>query len=246
MKFEIEDRIVVTGASSGIGEGVALLLNQLGATVIGIGRDESRLAAMRDKCNCPERMFVETKDLTADIAGLPAYMKGLKEKYGKLRGLACCAGISLVMPVQMVDSDSIRKLWDINYFVPFFMAKAFGDRRINAGAGSAIVAISSIGGIVAERGQSVYAGTKAALAASYKSIAREYTQQHVRVNCVSPSMIETQMAQDTVTDFHKEHRLLYPFGYGEVIDVAKMVAFLLSNDAKWITGQNYVIDCASC
>lgn len=245
ISFTAEQRFIVTGASSGIGEGVALLLNELGATVIGIGRNVGRLEAMKAKAKAPERVFLEVKELTEDIAGLPAYVKSLKDKHGKFRGMALCAGISNVMPVQMMTYEAVHQMFDINYFAPLFMAKAFGDRRINAGAGSALVAISSIGGIVAERGQCMYAGAKAGLAATFKSIAREFTAQHVRVNCVSPAMVETPMAIDTTSDYHAQQRAKYPFGYAEVSDVANMVAYLLSDDAKWITGQNYIIDCAS-
>ena len=87
ISFNTEQRFVVTGASSGIGEGVALLLNKLGATVVGIGRNQERLEGMRAKSSCPGRMFLEQKDLAGDIDGLPAYVKGLKDKYGKFSGL---------------------------------------------------------------------------------------------------------------------------------------------------------------
>ena len=103
VSFNAEQRFIVTGASSGIGEGVALLLNELGATVIGIGRNVGRLEAMKAKAKAPERVFLEVKELTEDIAGLPAYVKALKDKYGKFSGLAYCAGITLNQPLQLKD-----------------------------------------------------------------------------------------------------------------------------------------------
>ena len=80
ISFAAEQRFIVTGASSGIGRGVALLLNELGATVIGIGRNEERLQAMKEKVRFPENVFLEQKDLVEDIAGLPSYVKQLREK----------------------------------------------------------------------------------------------------------------------------------------------------------------------
>ena len=88
VSFSAEQHFVVTGASSGIGEGVALLLNELGATVVGIGRNQERLEGMRAKAKFPENVFLEQKDLAEDISGLPAYVKSLKEKYGKFSGMA--------------------------------------------------------------------------------------------------------------------------------------------------------------
>ena len=85
ISFAAEQRFIVTGASSGIGRGVALLLNELGATVIGIGRNEERLQAMKEKVRFPENVFLEQKDLVEDIAGLPSYVKQLREKYGKFQ-----------------------------------------------------------------------------------------------------------------------------------------------------------------
>ena len=81
ISFTTDQRFIVTGASSGIGEGVALLLNELGATVIGIGRNQERLEGMKAKAKHPENVFLEQKDLAENIPGLPAYVKSLKEKY---------------------------------------------------------------------------------------------------------------------------------------------------------------------
>ena len=75
ISFTSEQRFIVTGASSGIGEGVALLLNELGATVVGIGRNQERLEAMKAKAKRPENIFLEQKDLAEDIAGLPAWSR---------------------------------------------------------------------------------------------------------------------------------------------------------------------------
>ena len=79
IKFNKEQIYIVTGASSGIGEATAILLNELGATIVGIGRNQERLEAMKAKCKYPENVFLEQKDLTEDIEGLPKYVKELKD-----------------------------------------------------------------------------------------------------------------------------------------------------------------------
>lgn len=244
ISFSSEHRFVVTGASSGIGEGVALLLNQLGARVIAVGRNTDRLEAAKGKCVSPERFHVEPRDLAADVESLPAFMKELKEKYGKLRGVAYCAGITQVMPLKALTYADMKAVFDVDYFAPIFMAKGFCDKRINDGEGSSFVAIASNAAIVQDPGMTSYTGAKAGLVASMKSIAKEAASRHVRVNCISPAMVNTPMAAHA-DDYADVYTHKYPFGFAEVEDVANMVAFLLSDKSKWISGQNYIMDCAS-
>lgn len=242
MEFKKEDIIIVTGASSGIGEGTALMLNEQGATVVAIARNEDRLNAMKAKCKYPENMYIEIKDLAEDIEGLPQYVKELKNKYGKFRGLAYSAGIVEVKPLQLLDVNEMKKLFDINYFAPIMMAKGFADKRNNVGKGTSMVFVASIAGFHCDRAMTTYSGAKAALASSVKSIARELAPHHIRVNCVSPSDIVTPLTSG-VDGLRARKEPLYPMGLGEVSDVANMITFLLSDKAKWITTQNYVVDC---
>ena len=242
ISFAAEQRFIVTGASSGIGEGVALLLNELGATVIGIGRNQERLDGMRAKAKHPENVFIEQKDLAGDIGGLPAYVKALRDKYGKFSGMAYCAGITMNQPLQLKDYEMSRRLFDIDYFAPMFMVKALGDRRNTTGRGTAMVVVSSAAALSAVRALSDYCGAKAALSHSCHCIAKELAPHGVRINCVLPADIATPM---TLADPDILNAKNYPMGVGEVSDVANLVAFLLSDKARWITGQNYVIDCAS-
>lgn len=240
ISFKAEQRFIVTGASSGIGEGVALLLNELGATVIGIGRNQERLNGMKANAKYPENVFLETKDLAKDVAGLPAYVKALKDKYGKFQGMAYCAGLGGIMPLRAVDLGAMRTMFDINYFAPVFMAKGFADKRNNNGNGSAMVFIASRGGVRVEPGMTSYAGSKGALIATMQSIAKELAPSGVRVNCVSPALIQTHMADDISRQYAEGK---YPMGLGTVPDVANTIVYLLSEQSHWTSGQNYIIDC---
>jgi len=168
-------------------------------------------------------------------------VKSLKEKYGKFQGLVLSAGILEIKPTQLISLDEMKRLFDINYFSPVFMAKGFADRRINNGKGSSIVAISSLASTISERGMTSYSGAKAALSASMKVLGRELVGSGVRVNVLSPASVSTQMRSHEAIP--KERASIYPLGIGKVEDVANFVAYLLSDKAKWLASQNYIVDC---
>lgn len=243
IKFTKDQIFIVTGASSGIGETTVILLNKLGATTVAIARNMPRLLAMRSKCAFPENVFIEIKDLADDIDGLPKYIRSLKEKYGRFSGMAYCAGVSGVCPEMSMTYDYAKSLFDINYFAPLLTTKGVADKRNNIGRGTSLVFLSSIDAQLNSKGQCVYGGSKAALAASIKAISREYAQQGIRMNCLLPSMIKTPMTQSVV---ELEANLAtpeeYPFGWGEPIDVAIFIAFLLSDSSRFLSGQKYIVD----
>ena len=242
ISFNSEQRFIVTGAAGGIGHAVALLLNKLGATVIATDLNAEALQVVKEKSEKPENFFCEPKNLIENIAALPAWIKSLKDKYGKFQGMAYCAGIGRIQPLKAVDFDYMHKVFDINYFAPVFMTKGFADKRNNNGKGVSIVCIASYGGVHCDPGMTEYAGSKGALIATMQSIARELAPSGIRVNCVSPSLISTNMADDVSRAFAEGK---YPFGIGKPQDVANMIAFLLSDKTEWITAQNYLIDCGA-
>ena len=239
ISFDRKDVFLVTGASSGIGRETALLLNKLGAQVVAIARNEKKLQQLQEESLYKENCHIEVKDLVKDIEGLPRYVKTLKNKYGKFQGLAYCAGVAELAPLQTLDFSNMKNIFDINYFAPIFMIKGVADRRNNTGERASIVVVSSIAGLKSDKGHITYAGSKAAISASCKSISREIAGANVRLNCVSPSEVLTPMTADRI----KVQEHMYPFGCGKAIDVASMIVFLLSKNSNWITSQNYVVDC---
>lgn len=243
--FHEQQRFIVAGASSGMGRAIALRLNACGASVIGLARNMEALSSLREEAAHPEAMFVEKVDLAADVTALPAFVGSLKDKYGKFQGMAFCAGTGQVRPVRAVTAEELRSTFEINFFAPFMMAKAFADRRNHNGRGTSCVFISSVAAMRCDKGQSVYAASKAALASAVRSIGRECASSGVRFNCVSPAAIRTPLLETNDPGTLAGQEALYPMGLGGVEDVAGMVVYLLSDEAKWITTQNYVIDCGA-
>ena len=171
----------------------------------------------------------------------------LKDKYGKFNGMAYCAGISSVVPVRMFDYENAKKVFDVNYHAPMFMTKGMVDRRNNIGQGCSLVYVSSIDAVMCSRGQPLYSGSKAALAASVKAIAKEVSQWGIRLNSVLPAMIKTPMTLgEDISEVIGTREVgmsgTYPFGWGEVKDLATFIVYLLSDCAKFISGQRYVYD----
>ena len=242
ISFNKEQIFIVTGASSGIGKTTALLLNELGATVVAIARREDKLKELQEECKNPENCHIEVKDLAEDIENLPKYVKELREKYGKFSGMAYCAGLGGIQPLRAVTYEQIQKVFAVNYFAPVFMVKGLLDKRNNVGEGTAIALIASAGGVKCDPGMTSYSGSKGALIASMQSIAREAAPNKIRINCVSPTLIETDMADDIARQYAEGK---YPMGLGKPEYVANYLAFLLSEKTSWITGQNYIIDCGA-
>ena len=241
-EFTKEQFFIVTGASSGLGEATALELNKQGASVIAIARREDKLKELKSKCANPDNLYIEVKDLSQDIDNLSGYIKTLKEQYGKFRGMAYCAGVGLITPIRSLTYQDTLKLFNINYFAPLFMAKGILDKRNNIGKGFSLVCIASSAGVSPSKGQCVYSGSKGALIMSMKTISKEVSSYGARVNCVSPSIIKTPMTVNDEGILKDDNKEKYPFGWGEPQDVANMICYLLSDKAKYISGQNYVID----
>lgn len=245
VSFVPDQRFIVTGAASGIGKCVALLLNKCGAGVIAVDRNTDAFDEMKNCAEHPENLFFEQKDLAQAVGELPAWVKSLKNKYGKFQGIAFCAGIGQVKPVRALEEEEVRRTFEINFFAPYMTAKAFMDKRNHNGSGTSCVFIASVAALHCDKGQSAYAGSKGALVSAIRCIAKEAALQGVRFNCVSPSAVKTPLLQSTDPEALAEQEKLYPMGMANVIDVAEMIVFLLSDKTKWITAQNYIIDCGA-
>lgn len=244
MTFTAEDVILVTGASSGIGAGIARLCVERGATVLAVGRNSGRLASEREASAAPERWISLARDLADRPEGLEEWVRALAKTHGRLWGLVHCAGAAVMDTLRTFDAAQSRELFDINFNVPLLLSKAMADRRVHR-KGGGIVFLASVSGVFPEKGHLLYGATKAALLAAAKSISQEVAASGLRVNCISPGIVDTPMekaAEAFMGPQYRETQLAqYPLGFGQPEDVAEMAVFLLSPKARWITGQNFIL-----
>lgn len=240
--FTCGDIFLVTGASSGIGQSIALALNEAGATVLANGRNMAALDELREICANPANMLPAPRNLAENLDELPKWLAALAAEHGRLKGLACAAGITYNAPMSFYDMGKAREIFDICCHAPLKMGGAFCGRKINAGAGSAIVFIAAAASLEPNPGQGMYAAAKAALAAGARCLSKECARQGVRVNCVSPGLVDTPMMEATARQlgqaFLDRERELYPLGFGKPEDVANLAVFLLSEKSRWLSGQN--------
>ncbi len=235
--------ILVTGASSGIGRETARLLSQLGARVVLVGRNEERLAeTLRSLDGDGHR--AEPFDLSSTDE-IPRWLKSISGSSGPLHGLVHSAGIHKLRPLRVLSSQTVEEVMRINVGAAIGLAKGFCQKGVGAPGGS-IVFLSSVTGLVGQAGIAAYAASKGAIVAVTKALAVELAGDHIRVNCVAPGVVKTEMGQGLLDKLTPEQgaalEAMHLLGFGSARDVSCAIAFLLAETARWITGTVLVVD----
>ena len=235
--------IIITGASSGIGKEIAIHLSSLGANCILIGRDLIRLQKVKEICTSP------TLVISTDLQNFDGYEDIVQKAYqtfGPIYGFVHSAGIEQTVLLQQIKLDSLSEIFNINVFSSIEFIKILSKKKYRDEKQS-FVLLSSVMGVVGNKGLISYSATKGAIIAMVKSMALELASKSTRVNSISPGHIsdsemskkkEEYLSEDAVNTIEKNH----PLGLGKCIDIAKTTAFLLSEDSSWITSQNIIID----
>ena len=232
---------IITGATSGIGLDLAIRLSGERNLIL-VGRNEAKLDETIRQMDGPHKILKLVCDLDYGRREVATLLSDLIKKNDlQIEALVHCAGISKVMPLRQADTDSIDSIFNVNILSAMELIRPLLKKE-NKGALKNIVLISSLASIRGEKGNAVYAASKGALNALAISLAKELAP-NVRVNSVSPGTVETPMTQTFLeSEAGEAHLQTYPLGVGHCDDITNLVNFLLSDEARWITGQNIVID----
>lgn len=236
--------IIITGAASGIGKETALLTKELGAGLLLLDINSDKLDEVVSQCG--DSVIGAACDIT-DCEKIKDIIYRAAAEIGKFSGLVHCAGISSLAPLRVLSSGEYERVQKINTQAGLELAKIFSNRRVfEQNGNSSIVFISSVYGIVGSACNVAYAASKAALIGMTKALAVEFASKKIRVNCVAPGFINTNMADGVEAKFDENYRdkieKMHLLGWGEAIDVANAIAFLLSDASKWTTGAVFNID----
>ncbi len=237
-----ETYTLITGASSGFGRSIAQKLARSRKLVLSDINAE-KLEAVRRTLENPERHLLWTRDLSRldgigdDLAAL------LLEKKIGVEHFIHSAGIFGIQFIRANDMAFVNRMFNINLFSTMEIIRPLVQKRANKGVLRSITFISAIGSRLGGKGYSVYAASKGAINALSLSLAVELAPT-VRVNAVLPGTIETEMNKEHFAnpDFVASMKAIHPLGFGRPEDVADAVEFLSSDRARWITGQEIVVD----
>lgn len=227
----------VTGASRGIGAETARLLASRGASVVvgyGAAADEANAVAeeIRRAGGRAEVSGGDVRDAATAEAGVAAAL----EAFGRLDILVTAAGIASYLPLGEIDEAHYRDVFDVNVLGTIHAIRAAAPHL--ASPGGRIVTLASRRAANPDPGTAVYSGSKAAVVAMTEAFAKELGPRGITVNAVSPGLIETDMTRDAVASRGEAAAAATPLGrIGQPGDVAAVIAFLASDDARWVTGR---------
>lgn len=230
--FTLDGKVIlVTGASSGIGRGIAISCAKMGATVIVTGRNIIRLEETLG-------MLIgdSHKAIAADLTNAEELIN-LVDELPKVDGIIHCAGVANRVPCKMINKDDIAHVMQPNLESPVLLQSSIlAKKKINKGA--SVVFIASRAYQSPSIGNAIYSASKGALVSYAKCLALELSTRLIRVNCICPGMVWTELITNVLNEEDlKVTEKSYPLKrFGQVDDVAYLAIYLLSDASKWMTG----------
>jgi NAD(P)-dependent dehydrogenase (short-subunit alcohol dehydrogenase family) len=234
---------LVTGASSGIGQGTARLIAQCGGRVIISGRNEDRLNetffSLEGTGHSISAVSLVDADQTAD------WMKSVIAEHGILSGIFHSAGMEFVRPAHVIKQKNLNDVFGCSLLAAFGIARVASQKNVISNGGS-LVFMSSIASLRGQKGMTAYAAAKAGIDGMIKPLSIELSARQIRVNSIVAGAIKTPIHDrwvECISDgdlLHYENSHL--LGFGEVEDVSNAALYLLSSSSRWVTGTSLVID----
>lgn len=242
MRIDLSGRVaLVTGSTRGIGRAIAATLAASGARVAVTGRDRSRAEATAAELGPPPLARGFACDVS-DVAAVNTLVDDVERSFGTLDILVNNAGVTRDnILLRLKDADWVTVI-DANLRGAFATTRAAARGMMKRRWGR-IINISSIVGLVGNKGQSNYAASKAGLIGFTKSVAKEFASRNILANVVAPGFVETEMTASMTPEARAALQQQIPLErLGSPVDVANMVTFLASDAASYITGQVFVVD----
>lgn len=242
-QFSLQGKtILITGASSGIGREAAKICSDAGANLILLGRDEKRLKEVLESLS-NENHESKALDLT-DFDAVEDFAKTYLSTHKPIHGIINAAGISTTFPFKYASPAKMDPFFKTNVYGAFNISRLFS-KKVDP-EGMSIIFITSVMATVGEKAKSIYGMTKGALVAGSKSLALELASRKIRVNCISPGVVDTPLIKASEYTQNQESferiKEKHPLGIGKGEDVANACVFLLSDASRWITGIDLIID----
>ena len=237
-------RAIITGAGRGIGKAIARKFLGEGARLLVCDVVAERIAGAAEELGVVGEVHVMAGDVT-DPGFCSALVRAAGERLGGLDVLVSNAGIAVVQPFLEHTAEAWDRTMAVNLTAVFRLGQAAAQAMVAQGTGGAIVNMASTNGHVGERGLAAYNASKAGVVLLTKTMAIELAEHDIRVNCVAPGWIETELAAEGGHDpaFVAAYLEKIPLRrYGRPEEVANLFAFLASDEASFITGESVVID----
>lgn len=236
--------MLVAGASRGIGLATARALMRDGCSVVASSRDSDGLrGAFEDGAS--ERLKFVPFDFSC-VERLQDYAAEVTELTGGISGLVYAAGMQKTLPLTQSKPAVAEEIFRLNAFAAFELVRLFAKKGACASTGASFVLISSLAAHEGALGKALYGASKGALEGFIPPAAAELAVRGIRLNAVTLGVVRTDMSRefiDRMTDGQKQTlEDSYPLGLGEPEDVAEFVGYLLSDRARRITGQTFVLD----